>query len=198
MLLSAIACGWTLNRRKMVQAPEPCESSCDDGHNANCDAADEDGDFTLSCDEHPTTSCDADCSYSPPPPLAPWDGNGTYPASPPSPPPDTAEPTWPLALGLCIFLVALVVLLCVCCRARNYRYGKGSRMARVARCFCCCGFFFREAEPDDVFDPDDANTKPENETAAKLRLEFDAAEFKARKAKAERESAGTFVVRWNV
>ena len=144
----ALLLGWSLHRRRLGEV-EVCESSCDAGHNANCDAADEEGEFTLSCDEHPTTSCDEDCHYSPPPPLAPWLENGTYPSPPPGPPPPSEHSTAPLLLGLFVLTVALVVLLCVLCLWCYKSRGPGSARARLASDLCCCGSFFRGREEEE-------------------------------------------------
>ena len=97
---------------------EPCKSSCDDGENEECDRQSATGDWELSCDMHPTTSCDADCSYKSPPPLQPWLENGTYPSPPPALPP-------PLSDNLFWIIVVLLVLaasmLAICCIFYGWR-----------------------------------------------------------------------------
>lgn len=189
MLLSLYiqALGWSLTKptalRRLGEV-ELCESSCDEGHNANCDAANEEGEFTLSCDEHPTTSCDEDCSYSPPPPLAPWESNGTYPAPPPSAPPPTDESAVPLVVGVILLLiasiVALVLLLRWCCLHR----GRGSRMARCVRWWCLGGVCFtHEADDVDAFDPDDEKPAPTNAADRKLQLQWNDAAWRALNAR---------------
>ena len=191
---AALVCGWALDgpsvpRRRLVDAPEPCSSSCDEGHNAKCDAMDEDGVYTLSCDEHPTTSCDEDCVYSPPPPLAPWLENGTYPSPPPLPAPSEAVSPWPIIVGGMLLAIAFFAMLFLCCKAQTRMHGDGSRMARIARCFCCCGFFFKDApEDDDVFDPDDTRPPTTSTIESKLRLQWDAAAFKMIAAKAAEQN----------
>ena len=73
--------------RRLAENNEPCKQSCDASYDRACDAQDSAGKWTLSCDLHPTTSCDDDCHYPPPPPLDPWMGaSGTYPSPPPPPP----------------------------------------------------------------------------------------------------------------
>lgn len=117
MYLLACVLGFSLERalesplsRRLAENNEPCKESCDEGHDKACDQQDDHGRWTLSCDLHPTTSCDADCHYPPPPPTAPWLGAlGTYPSPPPPPPPpDEAL----LVAAWIYFLAALTILLC--------------------------------------------------------------------------------------
>lgn len=132
---AAAAAGAQPHRRLQVVNDEPCKSSCDAGEDQECDEQDSQGDWTLSCDLHPTTSCDAGCFYSPPPPLAPWLENGTYPAPPPpSPPPDYAY------FGASVALLVLVVLLlaCACVWTRFVGEPSGSVCNRWLRYWCCC------------------------------------------------------------
>lgn len=69
--------------RRLAANSKPCKASCDAGHDRECDTQDSCGQWTLSCDLHPTKSCDADCHHSPPPLLDPWMGaSGTYPSPP--------------------------------------------------------------------------------------------------------------------
>ena len=121
------------NKRKLLLT-EPCKSFCDSGHDASCDVQDEDGDWVLGCDMHPTTSCDADCHYSPPPPAAPWLGLGGYPSPPPNSPPDDDRM---LPLAIMFFVIAAIFFVCVCVLA-GYGNGAGNGAERTQYwCFCC-------------------------------------------------------------
>mgnify|MGYP004131015095 CR=1 FL=1 len=80
MYLLACVLGFSLQRALETESPlrrrlaannEPCKESCDEGHDSHCDQQDSAGVYTLSCDMHPTTSCDADCHYPPPPRIRP-------------------------------------------------------------------------------------------------------------------------------
>ena len=122
-------------RRLQVANDEPCTSSCDAGEDQECDDQDSRGDWTRSCDLHPTTSCDDGCSYSPPPPRAPWLENGTYPAPPPPPPPpDYAH--FGASVGLFVFVVLLLICACVWTRFVSDR--NASPNGRWLRYWCCC------------------------------------------------------------
>lgn len=141
-LLAVAALGFSLeghddHGRQLADNHEPCKAGCDAGHDASCDEQDSTGRWRLSCDMHPTTSCDEDCHFSPPPPLAPWLGeHGTYP----SPPPPASEPNHNILLiiGLVALLVALAFLCCVCMGASSsYGFGHGSAVER-GRYWCCC------------------------------------------------------------
>jgi len=131
--------------RRLAENNEPCKQSCDEGHDRACDEQDSTGRWTLSCDIHPTTSCDDDCHYPPPPPRDPWMGaSGTYPSPPPPPPPPDQEL---LEIAWIYFLVALLIFLCCACYSiYHYSYGSrngrpsGSRDARegIAYWCCCC------------------------------------------------------------
>jgi hypothetical protein len=119
-------------RRLSVLNDEDCKASCDTGHDAECDQADSSGDYTESCDLHPVSSCDSECFYPSPPPLAPWTENGTYPAPPP--PPET--PNEALA-ALTVFTIVFVILVLVCCCACNSFRHKGRRDYFLSY-WCCC------------------------------------------------------------
>ena len=129
----------------VAENTEPCKQSCDASFDRACDQQDSAGRWTLSCDLHPTTSCDDDCHYPPPPPLAPWLGaSGTYPSPPPPPPPpDVAL----LEIAWIYFTVAL--LLCLCCSCFSlYHYSHrkpggpniGSWDTRGGIAYWCCCF----------------------------------------------------------
>ena len=136
-LLTAAALGFSLTNqgRALSTNNEPCQADCDAGHDADCDQQDVDGKWTMSCDMHPTTSCDSDCHYPPPPPTAPWMGkDGTYPSPPPSPPPPEQEV---LRFGILAFCVALAFL-CLVCVLVNYGRGNGTSSQRLAYWCCCC------------------------------------------------------------
>ena len=131
--------------RRLAENNEPCKQSCDDTYDRDCDAQDSTGKWTLSCDLHPTTSCDTDCHYPPPPPLDPWMGaSGTYPSPPPPPPPPDTEL---LDTAWIFFLCVLLLFLCCSCysiyhhsyRSRNGAQ-RGSRDAREGISFWCCCF----------------------------------------------------------
>jgi hypothetical protein len=142
-LLAAAALGFSLeghdlgHGRQLADNHEPCKAGCDAGHDASCDEQDLAGRWTRSCDMHPTTSCDEDCHYSPPPPMAPWLGeHGTYP----SPPPPISEPNHHtfLIISLVALLVALAFLCCICLGASTrYGFGHGTAVER-GRYWCCC------------------------------------------------------------
>ena len=120
---------------------EECRS-CDEGRNAHCDelATPDEVKASLSCDMHPTTSCDferCDGDYTPvPPPLPPWPGLGTYPSPPPASPPDT-DYTWLYALIVTLVVIAVVLLLLIL-----YYYVLWCTYTRVQdgplHYFCCC------------------------------------------------------------
>lgn len=115
------------------RASHVCFASCDAGHDSHCDQQDAAGRYTLSCDMHPTTSCDADCHPVASPPMAPWLGtSGTYPSPPPPPSPPGEE----LLIGAWIFFaVALLLFLCavwfLCWRSRG-------RARDGVAYWCCC------------------------------------------------------------
>jgi len=126
--------------RALAENNEPCKQSCDAGHDRHCDERDATGKWALSCDLHPTTSCDADCHYPPPPPLAPWMGAGTYPSPlPPPPPPKDAEL---LRTAWIYFLVALLLFVCCgCYGAWRAADGRGDGLwgrERISYWCCCC------------------------------------------------------------
>ena len=121
LLVIAVVLGFSLDRdavesagRRLAERGEPCSASCDSGRDRDCDEQDSTGDWTLSCDTHPTTSCDADCYYPPPPPLYPWMGDtGTHPSPPPPPLPPADAPI--LVVAWLYFLVAVLLLLSFSC-----------------------------------------------------------------------------------
>jgi len=157
--------------RRLAENNEPCKQSCDASYDRACDAQDSAGKWTLSCDLHPTTSCDDDCHYPPPPPLDPWMGaSGTYPSPPPPPPPpDVAL----LEIAWIYFLVAL--LLCLCCTCFSvYHYshrksggadGGGNRDTREGIAYWCCCFLTCWRSRDDHWDQE------EREARSRLRSE---------------------------
>lgn len=123
-----------------------CATSCDETPNADCDAQDANGDYTLGCDMHYTTHCDdfSACASPPAPPARPpWPGDGTYPHPPPLPPPPSppAEPLR-MAIGLAV-LVVLLFVLCACCTCAA-RDGPGSQTALCCakNCACCTWCLF--------------------------------------------------------
>jgi hypothetical protein len=139
-LLAVAALGFSLEGhgqgRQLADNHEPCKAGCDAGHDASCDEQDSTGRWARSCDMHPTTSCDEDCHYSPPPPRAPWLGeHGTYPA----PPPPASEPNNRLLwIGIVAVLVALSFLFCIFAGASSSSsFGHGSAIER-GRYWCCC------------------------------------------------------------
>ena len=156
-LLAATALGFSLeghgldHGRQLAGDGEVCNAGCDDGHDASCDEQDLAGRWTRSCDMHPTTSCDEDCHYSPPPPMAPWLGeHGTYPSPPPPPPPVNNDP---LVYSSVAFFVAFVFLCCVCVMA-CYGSGRGLRSERVAY-WCCACLAWRRNENSWYYDEED-------------------------------------------
>ncbi len=128
--------------RALAQNDEPCKQSCDEGHDRHCDQQDAAGEWTLSCDLHPTTGCDSDCHYPPPPPLDPWMGaSGTYPSPPPPPPPP--EDADLLMAAWIYFLIALLIFLCCACYGiYHYSYNPktkdGNREGRERIAYWCC------------------------------------------------------------
>ena len=133
-LLAAVL-GFALEReaeRRLDEARE-CFSSCDEGHDSHCDQQDSTGAYTVSCDMHPTTGCDADCHPIPSPPTPPWLGaSGTYPSPPPPPPP----PEEGLLIAAWVYFAVALVLLALAVLFYWYR-GRGERQTLVAY-WCCC------------------------------------------------------------
>ena len=154
MFLLACVLGFSLERgleaplgRRLAENGEPCKQSCDAGHDRYCDEQDSTGEWKLSCDLHPTTSCDADCHYPPPPPLDPWMGaSGTYPSPPPPPPPPENEEL--LRMAWLYFLIALLVFCCCGCYSVYHASdGRGDGMwgrERISYWCCCCLTCWRE------------------------------------------------------
>ena len=106
--------------------------SCDSGEDKHCDeyGYTDEGELEdepkLSCDMHPTESCDYDTcrgNYNPrPPPSLPWTGaQGTWP-SPPPPPPNN---DWVIPTIVSISVVVALICCCYClaCNAlwRDFR-----------------------------------------------------------------------------
>ena len=124
--------------RRLQDTPEVefCFASCDDNHDADCDAKDSNGDYTRSCDQHPTTSCDEACFYPPSPALPPWPGRGTYP----SPPPPSPEPNYStFSIGVLVLILSLACLVTACLYAdlRSTTEGSPTRR-RMAYDWGCC------------------------------------------------------------
>ena len=177
MYLLALVLGFSLERgpetpktplgRALAENDEPCKQSCDSGHDRHCDEQDSTGEWTLSCDLHPTTSCDADCHYPPPPPLAPWMGaSGTCPSPlPPPPPPKDAEL---LRAAWIYFLVALLLFLCCSCYGIYHfagsRDGRMEGRERIAYWFCCCLTCWRSR--GDHWDQEERNAQSAKEREA--------------------------------
>ena len=147
MYLLALVLGFSLERapesplgRALAENNEPCKQSCDAGHDRHCDQQDDTGKWSLSCDLHPTTSCDSDCHYPPPPPLDPWMGaSGTYPSPPPPPPPPEDEML--LRTAWVFFIVVLLLFLCcVCGGVYHYSRSKGGKTdgRELVAYWCCC------------------------------------------------------------
>ena len=139
--------GFSLQQgRNLASNEEPCKESCDEGHDSHCDQQDSAGAYTLSCDMHPTTSCDADCHYPPPPPTIPWAGiSGTHPSPPPPPPPPNEEM---LVVAWLYFGLALTVfsIVCLCSIYRSHN----KEESFTAAYWCCCLLpVFRWGRPDD-------------------------------------------------
>ena len=166
MYLLACVLGFSLERALETESPlacrladnnEPCKESCDEGHDRECDQQDDRGQWTLSCDLHPTTSCDADCHYPPPPPMVPWMGaSGTHPSPPPPPPPPETEL---LTAAWIFFVVALVVFLCflTCVYYRSQRYvpyGRDDSRNYLAY-WCCCLLPCLRTEPNESWRNDE-------------------------------------------
>ena len=126
--------------RALAENNEPCKQSCDAGHDRHCDQKDSTGKYSLSCDLHPTSSCDSDCHYPPPPPLDPWMGaSGTYPSPPPPPPPPEDEML--LRTAWVFFIVVLLLFLCcVCGGVYHYSRSKGGKTdgRELVAYWCCC------------------------------------------------------------
>jgi len=149
MYLLACVLGFSLERALEAESPlarrladnnEPCKESCDSTYDRECDQQDDRGRWTLSCDLHPTTSCDADCHFPPPPPMAPWLGaSGTYPSPPPPPPPPDREL---LTIAWIYFVAALLIFLCfvtcVCYRAAGHHPQRGADERNYLAYWCCC------------------------------------------------------------
>ena len=119
--------------RRLADNNEPCKQSCDEGHDSHCDQQDASGAYTLSCDVHPTTGCDADCHYPPPPPLIPWLGiAGTHPSPPPPPSPPEEEL---LISAWVFFVVALIIFVCA---LLFFWYRERGESQSVVAFWCCC------------------------------------------------------------
>ena len=171
--ICAAALGFSLERalesplsRRLAENNEPCKQSCDASYDRACDEQDSSGKWTLSCDLHPTTSCDDDCHYPPPPPLDPWMGaSGTYPSPPPPPPPPDMEL---LEIAWIYFLVA--VLICLCCTCYSlYAYShrkrdgsnSGSRDTREGIAYWCCCFLPCWRTGGDFWDQEERDVRNE-------------------------------------
>ena len=163
MYLLACVLGFSLERaletdsplsRRLAENNEPCKQSCDEGHDRACDQQDPQGGWTLSCDLHPTTGCDADCHYPPPPPMNPWLGaSGTHPSPPPPPPPPNEEL---LVAAWIYFLIALALLLCFgLCYSYQSR-GHGDYVAY----WCCCLDPWMRQKDEEWEDPQRARQPP--------------------------------------
>ncbi len=173
MHLLALVLGFSLERvlelplsRQLAENSEPCKQSCDAGYDRDCDQQDSAGEWKLSCDLHPTTSCDDDCHYPPPPPLAPWMGvTGTYPSPPPPPPPP--EDAALLVTAWVYFLAALLLFVCFSCFG-IYHYSHGSRgggmggRERIAYWCCCLLPCWRGS--GDYWDQEERNAKERSTT----------------------------------
>lgn len=147
MYLLACVLGFSLERaldsplsRRLAENNEPCKESCDAGRDRECDQQDRQGRWTLSCDLHPTTSCDADCHYPPPPPTVPWLGTaGTYPSPPPPPPPPDED----LLIAAWIYFAATLFvfvcfLICAVYRTGGYHPQGGNDSRNYIAYWCCC------------------------------------------------------------
>tara|TARA_Y100000389_G_C17390750_1_gene479750 strand:+ start:481 stop:1101 length:621 start_codon:yes stop_codon:yes gene_type:complete len=152
--VAALAFSLEGDARRLSVGLEPCATGCDDGNDASCDEQDEGGAWTRSCDMHPTTSCDEDCHYPPPPPKAPWMGEqGTYPSPPPSPPPPNHEVVVYSSVGL---VVAILFFCCVCFSA-NYGTGTGTSSERAA--YWCCACLLGRRNDNSWYYDDDRETR---------------------------------------
>ena len=133
----ATALGFALQgaeRHLAEEEEERCLTSCDEGHDSHCDEQDAAGQYTLSCDMHPTTGCDANCrSFPSPPPTVPWMGaSGTYPSPPPPPPP----PDEVLLIGAWVYFAVALFIFCFVLLCSWYRRRGESR--DVFAFWCCC------------------------------------------------------------
>ena len=124
---------------------ERCAASCDSGHDRHCDQQDALGEWTESCDLHPTTSCDEDCApLPPPPPLIPWLGaQGTHPSPPPPPPPPQENELLPWAIFALV--AAFAFGCCIVCVLRA-RWRMNDDRDHYWWC-CCVGWFDTVAPP---------------------------------------------------
>ena len=117
--------------RQLAEAQE-CFASCDEGHDSHCDQQDSAGNYKLSCDMHPTTSCDEDCRPIASPPNSPWLGaSGTYPSPPPPPPPDQELVIAAWIYFVAALLVCSVTILCM-------RYKRQGESGTLVAYWCCC------------------------------------------------------------
>jgi hypothetical protein len=171
--ICAAVLGFSLERalesplsRRLAENNEPCKQSCDSSYDRACDQQDSSGKWKLSCDLHPTTSCDDDCHYPPPPPLDPWMGaSGTYPSPPPPPPPPDMEL---LEIAWIYFLVALLICLCCTCYSL-YAYShrkrdgpnSGSRDTREGIAYWCCCFLPCWRTGGDFWDQEERDVRNE-------------------------------------
>ena len=149
--------------RALAENNEPCKQSCDAGHDRHCDQQDAAGQWKLSCDLHPTTSCDSDCHYPPPPPLDPWMGaSGTYPSPPPPPPPPEGE-TLLRTAWIFFLLVLLIFLCCVCGGVYHYsRTKNGNESGRELVAYWCCCFLTCWRDRGDYWDQEEREARRES------------------------------------
>ena len=130
-------------------AEERCAASCDETPDDLCDQQDANGDYTLGCDQHPTTSCDdlSKCESPPAPPSPPpWTHGGTYPHTPPTPPPPSPPAHviwWGIAPAIVVLVVLVLFVGCWCC----VRDGPGSRAGMYCWNYCPCCISCLHPEP---------------------------------------------------
>ncbi len=116
-------------RRAQETVVELCKSSCDSGEDAECDEMDSTGAYTRSCDMHPTTSCDSECTFPAAPPALPY-------TIPPPPPPKPSATLF--GVGLALFILS-VLLLAFALAWNDWRSaGQGSEARRSFSYWCCC------------------------------------------------------------
>ena len=130
-------------------AEERCAASCDETPDDLCDQQDANGDYTLGCDQHPTTSCDdlSKCESPPAPPSPPpWTHGGTYPHAPPTPPPPSPPAHvawWGIGPAIVVLVVLVLFVGCWCC----VRDGPGSRAGMCCWNYCPCFISCVHPEP---------------------------------------------------
>ena len=142
-------------RRMQETVVELCQSSCDSGEDAECDEMDSTGAYTRSCDMHPTTSCDTECTFPAAPPALPY-------TDPPPPPPKASPELFALGLALLMIAVMLLSFSCAWLDWRNARRNSAYRRSFSYWCCClvpCMRWLERANQPSSAEEPREGSTE---------------------------------------